>query len=482
MQPRPRRLGRGAILAVLLLGAGPGCDATEPASSPDEAQQRDAGEARSTDAVEEEPAPTAPQPCPSRSDITLTVEDEATYEMAWGGLGDLVVGPRGAATLAWESGSRTSRGWELQTADLPSSPGDPQQPPGPPPGVLPAGARVSALFPMGDHLGVDGSGALTVVFQQDLRLASGQTTESYDLAFSDRAPGGSWSPVPHVVDAGGIGDAELAVSSSGAAVVAWDRYDGEFGSYVSYRPSAGAAWTPAERVAPRSASLWDAGIDERGRAVLLYSTQREDAMVIRGTPTSGWSRPHRLPGQARTLAVGAGGAAVVAGARGAEGRRAYTVSMSPSGTWREPVPQPGEGLYPDRPVAMDGRGRALYVWWEDRDLLAQWSRPGGRWRAPCVLASDVPDPRYFDEVESHVAVSSRGDALVMWRTKDPTPRLWARHKPAGEPWSDPIAVTPDDGRLLGEYGAAIGARGHVAMAWITGNRREIHLVRLSPAR
>jgi hypothetical protein len=70
----------------------------------------------------------------------------------------------------------------------------------------------------------------------------------------------------------------------------------------------------------------------------------------------------------------------------------------------------------------------------------------------------------------------------MWRTKDSTPRLWARHKPSGEPWSEAIAVTPDDGRLLGEYGAAIGARGHVAMAWITGNSRKIHLVRLSPTR
>ncbi len=481
MKPPPRRIGRVAVLTVLLLGTGPGCDATDPASSSDPVQQREAGRTSTTEAVEE-PAPTGPQPCPSRTGTALTVEDRATHEVAWGDIGDLVVGPRGTATLAWISGSRTSRGWQVQTSDLPSSPGDPQVLPGPPPDLLPAGARVSALFGLGDHLGVDRSGALTAVFRQDLRLASGQTTESYDLVLSDRAPGGAWSAVPHVADEGGLMNTVLAVSSSGAAVVAWDLYsDGGFAPYVSYRPSAGAAWTPAERVATGS-SLWDAGIDEAGRAVLLYSTQREDVRVVRGTPTAGWSRPQPLPGQARTLAVGAGGAAVVAGTRGAQGRRAYTVSMSSSGTWREPVPQPGEGLYPDRPVAMDGRGRALYVWWEDRQLLSRWSRPGGRWGAPCVLASDVPDPRYFDEVDSHVAVNPHGDALVMWRTKDQTPRLWARHKPSGEPWSEPIAVTPDDGRLLGEFGAAIGARGHVAMAWITGNSRQVHLVRLSPTR
>jgi hypothetical protein len=484
MNPPPRRSGHGAVLTVLVLlvGASSGCDGTGPASSSDGVQQRDADRSQTTEAVEEDPAPTGPRPCPSQSGRALTIRDRTTEEVAWGSLGDLVVGPRGAATLAWESGSRSSRGWQVRTSSLPSSPGDPQVLPGPPPDVLPAGARVSALFGFGDHLGVDGSGALTAAFRQDLRLASGQTTENYDLVLSDRAPGGAWSPVPHVVVEGGLMNTVLAVSSSGAAVLAWDRYDaGDFSSYVSYRPSAGAAWTPAEHMAPLS-GLLDAGIDEAGRAVLLFRTQSEKTVVVRGTPTAGWSRPHLLPGRARTLAVGAGGAAVVEGTRGAEGRRPFTVSMSPSGTWREPVRQPGNGLYPDRPVAIDGTGHALYVWWEEERLMTRRSGAGGRWRSPCVLAEDAREPRYFDEVDSHVAVSSRGDALVMWRTKDPTPRLWARYKPSGQPWTEPIAVTPNDGRLLGEFRAAIGARGHAAMAWITGNSRQIHLLRASPPR
>lgn len=484
MRPPPRRIGRGAVLTVLVLviGTSPGCDGTDPANSSGGVQERDGDQPRSTDAVEEDPAPTGPRACPSQPGSVLTIRGQTTDEVAWGSIGDLVVGPRGAATLAWISGSRSSRGWQVQTSSLPSSPGDPQVLPGPPPDVLPAGARVSALFGLGDHLGVDGSGALTATFRQDLRLANGQTTESYDLALSDRAPGGAWSSVPHVVDEGGLMDTELAVNSSGAAVVAWDRIDdGDFSSYVSYRPSAGAAWTPAERVAS-SSGLLDAGIDEAGRAVLVYMTEGEKTSAVRGTPLDGWSRPQPLPGRARTLAVGADGAAVVEGSRGSEGRRPFTVSMSPSGTWREPVRQPGDALYPDRPVAIDGTGHALYVWWEEQRLMTRRSGAGGRWRSPCVLANDVREPRYFDDVDAHVAVNSRGDALVMWRTKDPTPQLWARYKPSGQPWTEPLAVTPDDGRLLGEFRAAVGARGHVAMAWITGNSRQIHLLRSDPPR
>jgi hypothetical protein len=482
MKPPPRRIRRGAVLAALVLSVAPACDGTAPASSADGAQQREAEPTQPTQVVVEEPAPTGPQPCASRSGRAWTIQDQTIHEVAWGDIGNLVVGPRGTATLAWISGSRSSRGWQVQTSDLPSAPGDPQVLPGPPPGLLPAGARVSALFGLGDHLGVDGSGALTATFRQDLRLADGQTTESYDLAVSDRAAGGAWSPVPHVADEGGLTTTELAVSSAGAAVLAWTRYeDGGPASYVSYRASAGAAWTAAERVAPRS-GLIDAGIDEAGRAVLLLRTPSEKTVALRGTPTAGWSRPHPLPGRGRSLAVGAGGAAVVEGTRGAEGRRAYTVSMSRSGTWREPVPQPGEGLYPDRPVAMDGAGRALYVWWEERRLMTRRSGPGGGWRAPCVLADDVPDPRYFDAVDSHVAVNARGDAIVMWRTKDPAPQLWARYQRSGQAWTEPIEVTPDDGRLLGEYRAAVGARGHAVMAWISANHRQVHLVRTSPAR
>lgn len=480
-------MGRGAlrtVLVLVILGTCAGCDGTSPASRSDGVQERNADLAR-TPRVEagDDPAPIGPQPCPSQPSIAWTTQDRTTRDLpAWGSIGNLVVDRQGTATLAWhdEAGGR----WNVRTSDQPSSPGDPQVLPGPPHDPVPEGAEVSAHFPQGDHLGVDGSGALTALWLQDLRLRDGQNTEFYDVVLSNRAAGGAWSPMPHVAGDGSVSGSGLAVNASGAAVVAWARYDGgEFPSYVSYRPSAGAAWTPAERVAPHAGWLWDVGIDDMGRAVLLYGTRSEQVMAVRGTPIAGWSRPQPLPGGGAdmTLTAGAGGAAVVAGRRGAQGLRPYTISMSRSGTWGAPVRQPDAG-YPGPTVAMDGAGRALYVWWDEQRLMARWSRPGGRWREPCVLAEGAPDPRYFDDVDSHVAVNRRGDALVVWRTKDPTPQLWARYKPAGQAWTEPINVTANASRLIGEFRAAIGARGHAAIAWMTGNHRQLNVVRRSPTR
>jgi hypothetical protein len=168
--------------------------------------------------------------------------------------------------------------------------------PGPPPDLVPAGAEVSALFPDGDHLGMDGSGALTAVFHQDLRLASGQTTAHYDLVISDRPAGGAWSPMPHVADDGYIGNTDLAVNPSGTAVVAWDEFDDRTSrAYVSYRPTADAAWTPAERVAPDAEWLSEVGIDDMGRVVLVYGTRREQVMASAPTPPACPARARGVP-------------------------------------------------------------------------------------------------------------------------------------------------------------------------------------------
>ena len=71
---------------------------------------------------------------------------------------------------------------------------------------------------------------------------------------------------------------------------------------------------------------------------------------------------------------------------------------------------------------------------------------------------------------------------MVWRTKDRTPQLWARYKPAGQAWTEPVKVTANGTRLLGEFRAAIGARGHAAIAWMTGNHRQLNVVRRSPTR
>ena len=77
-------------------------------------------------------------------------------------------------------------------------------------------------------------------------------------------------------------------------------------------------------------------------------------------------------------------------------------------------------------------------------------------------------------------MNRRGDALVVWRAKGRVAQLWARYKPAGHEWTKPVKVTRAGQPAAGYFGAAIGDRGHAAVAWTTRNNRQIQVRRASP--
>lgn len=485
-----------AIVVVVVLSSWSGCDASGSASRSIDAQQRvedrpseavtdrkgetESGSETSSEAGAPASTQTGPRPCPSQPGSAWTTVDRRSEDLVWANIGDLVVDRDGSATLALDE--MAGNHFNARTLSLPAAEGDPQKLPGPPPNMqpIPDGAEVSGHFPDGTHLGVDDSGTLTAMFQQDLRERSGVGTEYYDLVLSDRPAGRAWPPEPHVAGTDSITGAELAVNASGAAVVAWHGFGFEEPLQVTYRPAAGAAWTPAQPVAPDAAFVGDVGIDDAGRVVMLYITRNRKTVAVRGTPVTGWSRPKPLAGSSPRLEVSAGGAALVTVGRGFPGTRHYTFTMSPSGAWGAAVRQPvTRSLEPG--IAIDGAGRAAYLYWQKRRLLIRWSGGSGRWRTPCVLADRVSDPRHYDRASDHVAVNARGDAVVVYRTRAPTPQLWARYKAAGQPWTEPIEATAEATGLHREFRAAIGPSGHAAIAWVAPNFKQLDFVRMAPA-
>lgn len=491
-----RASGRRATLAlvvVVVLSSWSGCDAPGSGSRSTDAQRE---ENRPSEAVTDfqsgtapggetpseveaaESAQSGPRPCPSQPWGAWTTEDRRTENFAGADIGDLVVDQDGTATLALDE--MVGNHFNARTLSLPAAEGDPQKLPGPPPNMqpVPDGAEVSAHFPLGTHLGVDDSGTLTALFEQDLRERGGVGTEYYDVVLSDRPAGRAWSPEPHVAGTDSVYNVELAVNAAGAAVVAW--YGFEQPVLVTYRPAAGAAWTPAQSVASDVAFVGEVGIDDAGRVVMLYGTRDRKTVAVRGTPVTGWSRPTPLAGNAAQLEVSAGGAALVTVQRGRLGTQNYTFTMSPSGTWGAAVRQSStRSLEPG--IAIDGAGHAAYMYWNRRRLMIRWSGRHGQWRKPCVLADGVSNPRYYDEPSDHIAVNSRGDAVVVYRNKNPTPQLWARYKPAGQSWTEPIEATAEATGLQSEFRAAIGPSGHAAIAWVTPKFKQLDLVRMAPA-
>ena len=403
----------------------------------------------------------------------------------------MMVSRTGKATLAWTAapgGFEFYRPQIIGIADVPPTlgdPQDPQDPPGPPDPQDPLDAQVDAAIapsslletPNGD-LGIDGADVQTVMWHQDLLTPPGPNqvfTEFYDVVISDRTPGGRWSTSPVVVT-GWVWNTQLAVNASGAAVVVWQetRRRGTH-VYASHRDTAGSGWTSPRRV-PDAESVGQVGIDDAGRVLLVYLKDRPrkhgglTVRAIRHTPGGRWGKPQRVGGpntyQPRT-ALGAGGAAVMAYSHirfdddGPAREPQFMSRMSSAGTWAAPVRQPDGVTIGPRAIDMDAKGRALIAWWDGRDLMGRWSWPDGRWRKPCVIAADVSKPRR-SQLDTQVVVNRRGDALVVWRAKGMVGQLWARYKPAGHEWTEPVMVTRADSPPRAQFGAAIGDGGHVA--------------------
>ncbi|NPD04858.1 hypothetical protein HN031_09210 [Nocardioides sp. zg-1308] len=69
----------------------------------------------------------------------------------------------------------------------------------------------------------------------------------------------------------------------------------------------------------------------------------------------------------------------------------------------------------------------------------------------------------------------------MYRITDGAPQLWARYKPAGQPWTEPIEVNAGATGRQRAFRVAIGPSGDVAIAWVRPKFKQIDLVRMAPA-
>jgi hypothetical protein len=446
--------------------------------------------------------PTAPTACPSERERPSMHDITTVSRGVEVGPVDMVVSRTGKATVAWTAapgGFDFYRPQIVRVADDPPAPGDPHGPPGPPDPQDPLDAQVNATTPSfpespSGTLGIDGTDRQTLLWQQDLLTPPGPEqvfTEFYDVVISERAPGGGWSTSP-VVGSGFVSGTQLAVNASGAAVVAWQRMTqrangpGPFRVFASYRDTAGARWSSPERV-PNTKAVEQVGIDDAGRVLLMYlgsGRKGDDSLkTVRRSRAGRWGKPQRIGGPNAyqfKMALGAGGAAMVAYTRTnrEEHDEQYTSRMSPAGTWAAPVRQPAGLPVGPRAIDMDAKGRELITWWQGTDLLFRSSGPDGRWRKPCVLAADVSKP-HRSELDTQLVVNRRGDAVVVWRAMGRLAQLWARYKPAGDDWMEPVKVTPTDSPPPAYFVAGLGDRGHAAVSWTTRDNRQIQVRRLA---
>lgn len=133
--------------------------------------------------------------------------------------------------------------------------------------------------------------------------------------------------------------------------------------------------------------------------------------------------------------------------------------------WGPPAEAPsGDAGWVD--AAVDGSGRTLAVWAEERGglsaVMASERPAGGGWSAPQVVLA----PQRWRVMRPDVAVNARGDAIVVFEyVGRGSSVVLGAHRPAGGRWEEPRTLSRVARGPLDPLPPAVGPGGEAVAAW-----------------
>lgn len=294
---------------------------------------------------------------------------------------------------------------------------------------------------------IDARPQLAVNAAGDAVAVWSQRVEGRYAVFGSAFRGGGWG-VPQLIRAS-IGDAvvpQVGIDASGNAIVAWRDSD------TDGQPG-------------QTHAMWSA----RG-------TRQGDGSI---TWTAGFklpASPEALDGYA--LAVTPGGQAVLAWRefRPAVGdlsaQRNLVVAEGDGTTWSAAVAIESSDGDVDHPAIAVGAGGAVVLAWEQASdtgapqVLASRRAGTSTWTLPQLLTVDGGRNTVLS-TQPRVAVAADGRALVVWQQNEGTLRsLWSSAGDAGGGWSAGVGITEQGvARQFNEPALAINPAGQALLAW-----------------
>lgn len=269
-----------------------------------------------------------------------------------------------------------------------------------------------------------------------------------------RDAGGAWQEPVKISEPGfEARAARVAIDPTGAAVVVWERREGnrsEFGGegvVQAATMTAAGAWGAPATLSSSSQEEFvpDVAFDSDGSAAAVWQRYDGSTGVIEADetgPGGGWQGAIRLSEPATNateaqIAADANGGLVAVWARYTGSWTIQGSSRAAGGSWATPaeISAPGQtALSPQ--LAVDAGGQAIAVW---QTQVAQYvwmvqgaGGIGNIWEAPVDLstADELGDPQ--------VAVDPAGDAVVSWIFHNQYPQVAT--KTADGNWLAPIYV------------------------------------------
>lgn len=302
-----------------------------------------------------------------------------------------------------------------------------------------------------------------------------------------RPAGGVWGP-PVTLDGGGKARSpQIESDGSGRLLAAWAVVDhpnaGNGPTRIKVRASSGTGWAPAKVVATKTIGQFrylDLAVSSSGAAVVGWEWLWHDfygrlLVTHRRSPSASWATVKRWDGMdAFDVAMSPGGQRLVGLDRRQHGtERILAIRGGLGKPWGAAVslaarPVGGPGAIDSVGAALDGSGTAV-VGWRER-------RPGGLWR-PWASRARAGHPfgsavglaatcGGLTGLPISVLASPAGDNLVVWA--QPDGQVVTARRPAGGAWAAPDAIAPVGMTVVG-LAAAIGGTGTARVVFMRGD-------------
>ena len=238
---------------------------------------------------------------------------------------------------------------------------------------------------------------------------------------------GPWTrPITISGPIGGAYTPTVAMDDKGAAVAAWQWWDGSYRRIVAAVRSSEGTWSkPDELSAPgHTATAPLVGMDAAGNAI------------------AAWIRSNGIAPAAQTASRPAGGTWSVPQNLSRRGRNAASVDL-----------------------AVNRRGDAVVSWVQAAGLHTAFRAPGE------TTWTRVPIAASWGGLGAHVALDEAGNATVVW---DDGYEVSATYKPAGEPWQDDYLLSGYNDDDEGYWGSAVTAQSpnNALAAWVVGGAND----------
>jgi hypothetical protein len=325
---------------------------------------------------------------------------------------------------------------------------------------------ITGLVQLSPSIAVDPNGNAYAVWE-DRRSGTG-----YDVYFSYRPAGGSWSANVRVDDDGPGGDqgqASIAVDPSGNAYAVWTDFRSgvDRDIYFSYRP-AGGPWGGNVKVnddVGTANQFWPSiAVDPSGNAFAVWYDFRSGTssdIYFSYRPAGGsWGPNVRVDDDTTgsnqfhpSIAVDPSGNAYVVWHdwRAGTNQDIYFSYRPAGGSWGPNVRVDDDTTGSDQrspSIAVDPSGNAFAVWFDLRsgtssDIYFSYRPAGGSWR-PSVRVDDDITGR--DQVSPSIAVDPCGNTFAVWDDFR-SGTYWdaySCYRPAGGSWGPNVRINDDE--------------------------------------